>query len=62
MVVLEERLGEKMMIKKLNKVPYILERGRRRRRRRRRGSRCVIRPPAGESLPMRSLQITEAIE
>jgi hypothetical protein len=43
MVVLEERLGEEMMKKKL-KVPYILERGRRRRR----GRRCVIKPPAGE--------------
>jgi hypothetical protein len=36
-----------MMIKKLNKVPYILERGRRRRR----GRRCVTRPPAGEVSP-----------
>jgi hypothetical protein len=45
-----------MMIKKLNKVPYILGRGRRRR-----GRRCVIRPPAGEVSPD-ALQITEAIE
>jgi hypothetical protein len=41
-----------MMVKKLNKVPYILERGRRRRRRRRRRGRwCVIRPPASEVSP-----------
>jgi hypothetical protein len=45
-----------MMIKKLNKVPCILERGEKKKR-----LPVLIRPPAG-ALPMRSLQITKAIE
>jgi hypothetical protein len=47
-----------MMIKKINKVPYILERERRRRR----GRRYVIGCRPARSLPMRSLQITKAID